>query len=319
MYKQTFDSLQEELWVTSVQVATVWTSPQSARDMDKLGLENPTNIVQWVKTLSYHDKLALCDENRVQTQLLFGEYVLVREIKAGWARIVIPSQPSSKDDYGYPGWVPIVQLKKVMKADWQREQTAVVKTKTAWLEEHSGNRIFSLSFLTALPVIFDEEARIKVKTPEGSAFLLKSDVYIVNTRDGMKQRSGQAIALAATMFIGLEYFWGGMSSFGYDCSGLAYAAYKANGYQISRDASDQAIHGEAVPLDQLRSGDLLFFAHNEGKGNVHHVGIYLGNGEMVHSPQTGKGIEITPLAGTLYEQELCVARRYWSTIEERRA
>ena len=85
--------------------------------------------------------------------------------------------------------------------------------------------------------------------------------------------------------------------------------HKANGYQISRDASDQAEGGKDVSLDELMPGDLLFFA--KGKARIHHVGIYYGDGKMLHAPSTGKGIEIVSLAGTKHEQQLCSARRYW--------
>ncbi|MCY8381552.1 NlpC/P60 family protein, partial [Bacillus haynesii] len=46
-------------------------------------------------------------------------------------------------------------------------------------------------------------------------------------------------------------------------------------------------------------------------GRVHHVGIYCGNGQMLHSPKTGKSIEVIPLKGTIYEKELCAIRRYF--------
>jgi cell wall-associated NlpC family hydrolase len=62
-------------------------------------------------------------------------------------------------------------------------------------------------------------------------------------------------------------------------------------------------------------GDLLFFAYEEGKGNLHHVGIYDGNNKMLHAPQTGSGVEVIPLKGTVYEKELFAVRRYWKTSE----
>jgi cell wall-associated NlpC family hydrolase len=62
-------------------------------------------------------------------------------------------------------------------------------------------------------------------------------------------------------------------------------------------------------------GDLIFFAHDEGKGRVHHVGIYYGDGRMLHAPKTGMTIEIIPLAGTVYEREICSVRRYWVESE----
>ncbi|WP_067728561.1 C40 family peptidase [Oceanobacillus damuensis] len=318
MPKQTFDQYPEEIWVTAVQVATVWTNPESVREMDVDGTANPTNIDNWVESLSYEASLALCNENRVQSQILYGEPVLVTEVKDNWAHVIIPSQPSSKDERGYPGWVPVNQLAQVPKDEWFTSQTAAVIKDKAWLEAEDGAKVMKLSYMTLLPVKGIEAYRVKVATPHGDKFLPEEAVHIFSSKEGMDKGCGLDIVKAGEAYIGLGYFWGGMSSFGYDCSGLAYTAHKANGYQIARDAGDQAAAGEKVEFDQLQPGDLLFFAYEEGKGRLHHVGIYYGDGKMLHSPQTGKGIEIISLAGTKYEKELCAARRYWQTAKEKR-
>ncbi|MUK89673.1 peptidase [Ornithinibacillus sp. L9] len=312
MFKQTFDQLEEELWITAVQVATVWTSPESARDIDLPGLTNPTNINQWLNSLSYETTVALCDENRVQTQLLLGEAVIVTEIKGEWAHVVIPSQPSKKDDRGYPGWVPHKQLKKMDKNEWFRAKTAAVTAPKVWLEAANGDKQMEVSYMTCLPVVHQISNRVKVKTPDGDYFLPTDSVSVFHTNHGIKEPgTGDDIVNSSKQFLGLDYFWGGMSSFGYDCSGFVYAMNKANGYQIPRDASDQANAGKEVSLHKILPGDLLFFAYEEGKGRIHHVGIYIGNDQMVHSPKTGKPIEITSVKNTTYEKELCKARRYW--------
>src|SRR5699024_10699530 len=82
-----------------------------------------------------------------------------------------------------------------------------------------------------------------------------------------KSEGGKAIVQAIEPFIGLAYFWGGMSAFGYDCSGLAYAAHKANGYQIGRDTSDQVASGKEITDDQLQPGDLLLLLMKRAKEN----------------------------------------------------
>ncbi|MFA1822464.1 NlpC/P60 family protein [Virgibacillus oceani] len=311
MTKQTFDLLPEDMWVTAVQVATVWTEPASAREIDALGTANPTSIEAWIDSLSYEMNLALCTENRVQSQLLFGEPVLVTKTKDDWAHVVIPSQPSIKDERGYPGWVPLNQLKQVKKSDWQQEQTAAVITDNAWLENEKKEKVMKLSYMTFLPVKTNDNERVEVITPVGNHYLPKESLEIFRSDAGLKKGSGSNIAKAGEAYLSLDYFWGGMSSFGYDCSGLSYAVHKANGYQIARDAGDQASAGKKVAFDKLEPGDLLFFAYEEGKGTLHHVGIYYGDGKMLHSPQTGKGIEVVSLEGTKYEKELCAARRYW--------
>lgn len=315
MTKQTFDQFSEEIWVTAVQVATIWTSPSSPRAMDESGISNPTDIDNWLNHLSYESTVALSDENRVQTQTLYGEAVMITDIQEDWAHVVIPAQPSVKDERGYPGWVPLNQLIKVNKQNWQHEASAAITTPHAWLEAEDGTNIMKLSYMTVLPVEQKAGNRVKVQTPHGYQFLHEKDVTVFRSEDGLPTKPGTELLKAGEPYVGLDYFWGGMSSFGYDCSGFAYAMHQANGYQIPRDAGDQAQAGQKVAYDALEPGDLLFFAYEEGKGSLHHVGFYYGNGKMLHSPQTGRGIELIELKGTKYETELCAATRYWRQAE----
>ncbi|GAA0321830.1 gamma-D-glutamyl-L-lysine dipeptidyl-peptidase [Oceanobacillus oncorhynchi subsp. oncorhynchi] len=309
--QQLLEKLPETFHVTNVQAATIWTNPQAARAEDKDGISNPTDILKWVNALTYEESLALCNENRVQSQTLYGEPVIVLEEEGDWAHVIAPFQPSKKDSRGYPGYIPLRQLTRVDKDAWVQDKYSIVISKDAWLEAPAQNTRIQLSYLTILPYLGENETHVDVQTPSGKQQIAKEKTVTVTKKDGIQPGGGADIAAAGLPFIGLDYFWGGMSSFGYDCSGLTYAAHKANGYWIARDAGDQANAGEEIAIDAIEPGDLLFFAYQEGKGAIHHVGIYKGHGEMVHAPQTGKGVEITPLKGTKYEKELCAARRYW--------
>ncbi|WP_077602226.1 C40 family peptidase [Oceanobacillus sojae] len=309
--KEMFEKLPEMFHVTNVQVATIWTNPESARAEDEYGVSSPTDILKWVNSLTYEQGLALCNDNLVQSQTLYGEPVIVLEEEGEWAHVIAPFQPSKKDAGGYPGYIPIRQLTRVNKESWLQDKYSVVTAKDAWLEDSDGQTRMQLSYLTILPYLGENDTHVYVQTPTGKQQIAKEKTITVTNEVGIEPGSGADIVAAGLPFTGLDYFWGGMSSFGYDCSGLAYAAHKANGYWIARDAGDQADAGEEIAFDAIKPGDLLFFAHQDGKGAIHHVGIYKGNGEMLHSPQTGKGIEITPLQGTKYERELCAARRYW--------
>ncbi len=301
---------QETTWVVDVPVATIWTSPSSPRDIDKPGINNPVLLEDWYNQLSLELRKGLSDDNLVQSQLLYGEEVIVDEIEGEWAKVIAIRQPSKKDERGYPGWVPTVQLKEVKRADWEREEVAIITKKAANLIDQSERPIFELSFMTYLPIIDIEELKVCVQTPTEKAWIYKKDILIASSIHNLAKGTGDEIVASAKQFLELPYFWGGMSAFGYDCSGFTYNMHKAHGYEIPRDASDQAEQGEQVPADQMKPGDLLFFAYEDGKGAIHHVGIYYGEGKMIHSPMTGKGIEIIPLKGTKYERELCGVRRY---------
>ncbi|BCB03706.1 C40 family peptidase [Bacillus sp. KH172YL63] len=297
-----------------VPAATVWTNPDSAREIDAGAISNPVNISGWLDSLTNETRLALCDENRIQTQCLFGEAVIVTEEKDGWSHVTIPDQPSRKDERGYPGWIPSTQI---IRGELPHcEKYAIVKTPFSPLVTKDPESGIELSFQTVLPVIEEQGDLIKVATPSGIGFLRAEDVTLSSTKLPSRKGTGKGIASSGERFLGLPYLWGGMSSYGYDCSGFSYTMCKTQGYLIPRDATDQAKEGKDVPLDSLMEGDLLFFAYEEGKGSIHHVGIYYGDGKMIHSPTTGKSIEILALKGTYYEKALCGARRYWGDRED---
>ncbi|MDN3020051.1 C40 family peptidase [Paenibacillus sp. BSR1-1] len=300
-------------WIVNVPVATVWTSFDSPREIDNDAVTNPGRIESWLEGLTYETRLELCNENLVQTQVLYGEEVLVLEENGDWAHVIIPSQSTKKEDRGYPGWVPKAQLVEAPDG-WNLTDgpVAVVTSQRAKLFKENDPFSIELSYLTTLPFIKEQARKVYVKTPYGTAVLDTENVVV---SDSPARGNGQAIVSAGEQFLGLPYLWGGMSSFGYDCSGFSYSMCKANGYVIPRDASDQAAAGEKVELTDIEPGDLLFFAYEEGKGRIHHVGIYYGEGKLLHSPKTGKTVEIIPLEGTIYERELCAARRYWVKTE----
>lgn len=295
----------------NVAVASLWTSHDSPRTLDAPALQNPVRLESWLEAMTYDERLALCEDNLVQSQLLYGEKVLVVEEVGEWAKVLVPSQPSKKDERGYPGWIPKRQLGDMASGEAAESFAVVTADKTSLLDE-AKEETLTLSYQTRLPFVSVDGSWVKVDTPHGTQYLITDDVKICRSEEELKPRSGTDIVLAAEKFLELPYLWGGMSSFGYDCSGFAYGMMRAHGIIIGRDAGDQASKGIEVDLEQLERGDLLFFAFEEGKGFIHHVGIYYGEGKMIHAPKTGKSVEVIPLAGSAYEPELCCARRYWA-------
>ncbi len=302
--------MDKKTYYVCVAVATVWTSYDSCREIDDNATSVPVKLDKWLEQLTYTRRLELCEKNLVQTQLLLGEEVYVTERKGKWAKIVIPSQFSSKDERGYPGWVPSHQLISQAEYSPLNKPTAVVTAAIATLQ--LAEEALQISYQTQLPLLKEDKEWLEVQTPVGSGKIKRQDAVVIEDRNRKATKgTGDMIIAAGEQFLNLPYLWGGMSAWGYDCSGFAYATHKANGYLIPRDATDQARGGKEVGLDSIQPGDLLFFAYEKGKGSIHHVGICYGNGKMLHSPKTGKTVELIELKGTLYEEELCAARRYY--------
>ncbi|MGC4043069.1 MAG: NlpC/P60 family protein [Armatimonas sp.] len=108
-------------------------------------------------------------------------------------------------------------------------------------------------------------------------------------------RAAKIVALAYT-FLGGKYRFGGSSpGSGFDCSGLVEYVYSHNGIELPRTAAEQFTRGKAVRFEELAPGDLIFQAGTYKKG-ISHVGIYIGNGKMLHAKGEQWGIVIDNIA-----------------------
>ncbi|MEU4686732.1 NlpC/P60 family protein [Streptomyces xinghaiensis] len=98
------------------------------------------------------------------------------------------------------------------------------------------------------------------------------------------QRAAAALS-AAQSKIGAPYVWGATGPSSFDCSGLTSWAYSQAGVGISRTSQAQANDGTRIGQSALKPGDLVFFY-----GDLHHVGLYAGNGQILHAPKPGANV-----------------------------
>jgi len=141
-----------------------------------------------------------------------------------------------------------------------------------------------------------------------------SDYYIVTLvvsgSGDPSQHLRTSLVQTANRFIGIPYVWGGETTAGFDCSGLTMTVYRLNGLQLPRSAREQFGVGKPVKRDDLKPGDLVFFA-TTGKGRVSHVGIYNGDGSFIHAPRSGKRIRNASLSNKYFRDRYIGARRYF--------
>jgi gamma-D-glutamyl-L-lysine dipeptidyl-peptidase len=205
--------------------------------------------------VTYRQRLALV--GHLPTQVLYGETVRVLAKRGGWTRIVVPDQPSPLDSRGYPGWVRSWQLGPALTG------TSVVTAKTAQV----GN---------GTEIGFGSQVEAADVAPSATRPLPHTRADLVRS---------------AEQFLGLHYLWGGLSPWGYDCSGLTWAVYRAHGITIPRDADAQFAAGRPVSLGQMLPGDLLFY----DRPVVGHVAMYVGGGKMIESPNSASEVRVVPL------------------------
>ncbi|MFI7606952.1 NlpC/P60 family protein [Micromonospora sp. NPDC049366] len=115
--------------------------------------------------------------------------------------------------------------------------------------------------------------------------------------DGVVSGAARTAINTACAQVGDPYVWGATGPNSFDCSGLTQYAYKAAGISLTHFTGAQWNEGRKVSRSEARPGDLVFFG-----SDLHHVGLYLGNGLMVHAPRTGKPVQVSsistqPLAG----------------------
>ncbi len=117
------------------------------------------------------------------------------------------------------------------------------------------------------------------------------------------------VVKTARQLLGIPFRYGGSTpKSGFDCSGLVYYSYRQAGLSIPRTSKQQYHQARPVSRRHLRPGDLIFFRHNYG-GFVSHVGIYLGKGEFIHAPSSGKKVTIGHLNSPYWERHFYSAGR----------
>ncbi|HZD87030.1 MAG TPA: C40 family peptidase [Gaiellaceae bacterium] len=276
-----------------VSVATLWKAPGLARPIDAPALRNPVDLDAWNRNLSTTAARSGLG-GRVVTQALYGERVKVLAVRGRWAKVVVPDQPTPLDRRGYPGWVPLRQL--VTGYDGSGPGLTVV-TRKALL--HLAHRILPLGYGTRLPRVGRTASGAwRVRTPDGPGWVARSALA------PSPAATGSHVVAAAGRFLGLRYLWGGVSSWGFDCSGLVWDVFRALGVTVPRDADPQFRGGRRVSPAALRPGDLVFYGT---PSHVSHVAIYVGGGRMIEAPDSAHAVRIVPLRRG---PSLVGARRY---------
>lgn len=112
----------------------------------------------------------------------------------------------------------------------------------------------------------------------------------------------------AKEYIGVRYVYGGSSRWGFDCSGYTQYVYNLLGIALNRTVDGQLVDGIIVAKEDLQCGDLVIFSNTGGGGFASHVGIYIGNDQVIHA-SSGSGITISDMNTPYYTNHYECARR----------
>jgi len=220
-------------------------------------------------------------DSDVVSQAIYGSNVALLEERNGWARIRTADE--------YTGWMQDAELRRLAggeRAYASGDRTAQVESLFANLYQEADVTkhapLLTVPFETRLEVVAEEELQgrwIHVRLADDRpAWVQRGDVTLVAQRLSI----AETIALSKR-FLGLPYFWGGVSTFGYDCSGFTQMLCRRRGLLIPRDADIQAAWRGMIPIerDNLKPGDLVYFGKSPEK--ITHTGMYIGNGEFVNA------------------------------------
>ena len=156
------------------------------------------------------------------------------------------------------------------------------------------------------PIAKADKSNTKVMTAAQalSIFRPHASTAVVSNSHG----DADSLISSAMGFIGVAYRFGGTTPRGFDCSGfMQYVFRKAFAVNIPRTAAAQANFGSKVSRSNLQAGDMVFF-RTSGR-RISHVGMYVSNDRFIHSPRTGKSVEITSLSSKYWSSKYATARR----------
>ncbi len=254
--------------------------------------------------------------------LEYKEKVTVLSTSNGWAKI---------NYNGQTGYVSSSYLQTTVPGGTTSENnnsstTTTVKyvNATSGLNVRSGagtsySKIGSLDYKEKVTVLSTSNgwAKINYKGQAGyvSSSYLQSTVPSGSTSNSGSNNSVSAsassvIAYAKTL-LGKPYVWGAQGPNSFDCSGFTYYVFKNKaGIILPRTSSAQSKYGTYVSRNNLRAGDLVFFDTNgANNGQVSHVGLYIGNGQMIHASYSQKKIVIDNFNSSYFKRTFVNGRR----------
>ncbi|MGJ8684891.1 MAG: NlpC/P60 family protein [Nonlabens sp.] len=202
-------------------------------------------------------RLETKDSSEMVSQVLYGEHFKIIEERKKWVKIRLAHD-------SYEGWIDIKQIIEI-EAELYHQIDNTERRFAKDLISHITHHNESLSTITI---------GAQVST---APFL--ADSYQLESTAGSSKND---LINNALLLLNTPYLWGGRTPLGIDCSGFTQLIYRLSGFNLLRDASQQATQGEVLSfIEEAEEGDLAFFDNNEG--NITHVGLIMRDNYIVHA------------------------------------
>lgn len=246
---------------------------------------------------------AIACVNRSYSQFSEKDYmVALPEIKLPTEDSVIEQGPFEvkwTESDGAVSYKVLIKDCKSIPVIWEDVDSTSTKIDASWMAANADYSVIVGAVMADGTECYSLPVKFRYKATESNK---NTNTYVASNP------KGQALIDEAAKYLGTPYVWGGTSPSGFDCSGFMQYVCSKNGIRINRVADDQMKNGTPVSKSQLEPGDLVFF----GSGSyANHVGMYVGDGMMIHSPSTGKSIMYTDITTGYYESRYIGARRVY--------
>ena len=283
-------------------------------------------------------------ESPLETQALMGTIVEIIGEQGYWRQVVTPEP--------YTAWctnLGLVEMTAEQINEYKAAPKYICTVQHSGVYETpsvKSRRLSDLSMGNLLRVVYTEGKKVKpsvkkkwaeVMLPDGrKGWTPAADLKPFAEWAGKQKLTAENIVNTAMQFEGTPYLWGGASSKGLDCSGLVRLTFMMNGHLLPRNASQQVNHGREIIMEcdhsvtpdsdklyqemlkrtkNLQPGDLVFFGSPEtfwSKEKITHVGIYIGNGRIIHASHKVRVNSLIPGQKDYYENShrLLKARRF---------
>ncbi len=226
------------------------------------------------------------------SQALFGEAVEVLDEKDNWYKI------KQWDDY--ESWIHQFYLTDV---DVKDDDDSYIFNRLFTPINHEDFQL-QIPFATSLPAKSGDNAQIRVQLPGGKIVSIGLSINGGNVREQLIENAKQ--------LLGVPYQWGGVSSFGCDCSGFVQSVFKTLQIKLPRDSYMQYDESFEIDLSEAKKGDLFFF---KSVDKIDHVGIALGDGKLIHSSGF---VKIESLNSDDYDFNEKLSTQYYSAMSMRK-